>query len=113
MKNLYSLITLIVFSAVPLTTFAQDSDLVLEEVVVTATKREENVQDIAQTVNAVSGAQLDNYQIRDLSELAQLVSGFNLLKLIQEDSKSLLGAKSLILMVVTNSQFKAMWMKSP
>ena len=39
MKNLYSLITLIVFSAVPLTTFAQDSDLVLEEVVVTATKK--------------------------------------------------------------------------
>ena len=39
--------------------------------------------------------------------------GFNLPKLIQEDSKSLLGVKSLILMVVTNSQFKAMWMKSP
>jgi iron complex outermembrane receptor protein len=81
MKNLYSLITLIVFSAVPLTTFAQDSDLVLEEVVVTATKREENVQDIAQTVNAVSGAQLDNYQIRDLSELAQLVSGVQFTKI--------------------------------
>src|SRR5210317_611239 len=75
MKNLYSLITLIVFSAVPLTTFAQDSDLVLEEVVVTATKKEENVQDIAQTVNAVTGGTLDDYQIRDLSELAQVVSG--------------------------------------
>ena len=75
MKNLLGILTLIVFSAVPLKTFAQDSGLVLEEVVVTATKREENVQDIAQTVNAVSGAQLDNYQIRDLNELAQIVSG--------------------------------------
>ena len=54
---------------------AQESNLVLEEVVVTANKKEENVQDIAQTVNAVSGATLDNYQIRDLSELSQIVSG--------------------------------------
>ena len=81
MKNLFSLLTLIVFSTVPLKTFAQDSELVLEEVVVTATKREENVQDIAQTVNAVSGAQLDNYQIRDLSELAQIVSGVEFTKI--------------------------------
>jgi iron complex outermembrane receptor protein len=49
---------------------AQESSLVLEEVVVTANKKEENVQDIAQTVNAVSGATLDDYQIRDLSELS-------------------------------------------
>ena len=54
---------------------AQESNLVLEEVVVTANKKEENVQDIAQTVNAVSGATLDDYQIRDLSELSQIVSG--------------------------------------
>jgi outer membrane receptor protein involved in Fe transport len=54
---------------------AQESKLVLEEVVVTANKKEENVQDIAQTVNAVSGATLDDYQIRDLSELSQIVSG--------------------------------------
>ena len=74
MKKLFSLVTLISFTALPMATFAQDSELVLEEVVVTATKREENVQDIAQTVNAVTGAQLDNYQIRDLDELAQLVS---------------------------------------
>jgi len=32
------------------------NELVLEEVVVTATKKEENVQDIAQTVNAVTGS---------------------------------------------------------
>ena len=55
MKRLFALTTAIVFTAMPATSFAQDSNLVLEEVVVTATKKEENVQDIAQTVNAVSG----------------------------------------------------------
>jgi iron complex outermembrane receptor protein len=75
MKRLFTLITIVAFTAVPSISFAQESNLVLEEVVVTATKKEENVQDIAQTVNAVSGSALDDYQIRDLSELAQLVSG--------------------------------------
>ena len=75
MKRLLSLLTIVTFVAIPSVSFAQDSNLVLEEVVVTATKKEENVQDIAQTVNALSGSTLDDYQIRDLSELAQLVSG--------------------------------------
>ena len=75
MKRLLSLLTIVTFVAIPNVSFAQDSNLVLEEVVVTATKKEENVQDIAQTVNALSGSTLDDYQIRDLSELAQLVSG--------------------------------------
>ena len=42
-------------------------DLVLEEVVVTATKKEENVQDIAQTVNALTDSAITDYQIRGLS----------------------------------------------
>ena len=69
MKRLLSVLTIIAFTAIPTTTFAQDNALVLEEVVVTATKKEENVQDIAQTVSAVTGSTLDDYQIRDLSEL--------------------------------------------
>ena len=75
MKRLLSVLTIATFVAIPNVAFAQEAGLVLEEVVVTATKKEENVQDIAQTVNAVSGSALDNYQIRDLSELAQVVSG--------------------------------------
>jgi len=75
MKRLLSILTIAAFVATPSISIAQDSELALEEVVVTATKKEENVQDIAQTVNAVSGSTLDNYQIRDLSELAQVVSG--------------------------------------
>jgi len=75
MKRLLSILTIAAFVATPNISIAQDSALVLEEVVVTATKKEENVQDIAQTVNAVTGGTLDDYQIRDLSELAQVVSG--------------------------------------
>ena len=75
MKRLLSILTIAAFVATPGTTMAQDSALVLEEVVVTATKKEENVQTIAETVNAVSGSDIDDYQIRELSELAQLVSG--------------------------------------
>jgi len=75
MKRLLSILTIVAFAASPSFSFAQNSELVLEEVVVTATKKEENVQDIAQTVNAISGTKLDDYQIRDLSELAQVVSG--------------------------------------
>ena len=48
-------------------------DLVLEEVVVTATKKEENVQDIAQTVNALTDSAITDYQIRGFSEISQLV----------------------------------------
>ena len=55
MKRLFTLFTIVVFATSSSYTFAQNSELVLEEVVVTATKKEENVQDIAQTVNAVSG----------------------------------------------------------
>ena len=81
MKRLFTLFTIVVFATSSSYTFAQNSELVLEEVVVTATKKEENVQDIAQTVNAVSGSTLDDYQIRDLSELAQVVSGVEFTKI--------------------------------
>ena len=74
--------------------YAQNNELILEEVVVTATKKEENVQSIAQTVNAVTGADIDDYQIRELGELSQLVSGVELLKLIHADQSLLSEAKS-------------------
>ena len=43
MKRLLSILTLAAFVATPNISMAQDSALVLEEVVVTATKKEENV----------------------------------------------------------------------
>ena len=95
MKRLFSLLTIVAFATVPNTTFAQNSELVLEEVVVTATKKEENVQDIAQTVNAVTGSTIDDYQIRDLSELAQLVSGVEFTKIDPRRQKIIMRGQSL------------------
>ena len=95
MKRLLSVLTIIAFIAIPTTTFAQDNALVLEEVVVTATKKEENVQDIAQTVNAVSGSTLDDYQIRDLSELAQIVSGVEFTQIDPRRAKIMIRGQTL------------------
>ncbi len=49
--------------------------LVLEEIIVTAQKRVENVQEIPLTVNVVEGMSLDNFNIRDTSDLAASVPG--------------------------------------
>ena len=95
MKRLLSIFTIVAFATVPNLTFAQNSELVLEEVVVTATKREENVQDIAQTVNAVTGSAIDDYQIRDLSELAQLVSGVEFTQIDPRRAKIIMRGQTL------------------
>ena len=95
MKRLFSILTIVAFTTTPNLTFAQNSELVLEEVVVTATKREENVQDIAQTVNAVSGTAIDDYQIRDLSELAQLVSGVEFTQIDPRRAKIIMRGQTL------------------
>ena len=95
MKRLLSVLTIIAFTAIPTTSFAQDTALVLEEVVVTATKKEENVQDIAQTVSAVTGSTLDDYQIRDLSELAQIVSGVEFTQIDPRRAKIMIRGQTL------------------
>ena len=95
MKRLLSVLTIIAFTAIPTTTFAQENALILEEVVVTATKKEENVQDIAQTVNAVTGSTIDDYQIRDLSELAQIVSGVEFTQIDPRRAKIMIRGQTL------------------
>jgi iron complex outermembrane receptor protein len=47
--------------------------LVLEEVLVVARKREENVQDVSIAVSALSGTELTDAHIRDSAELSKLV----------------------------------------
>ncbi|MCB1687957.1 MAG: TonB-dependent receptor plug domain-containing protein, partial [Halioglobus sp.] len=51
---------------------------VLEEVIVTAEKRAENVQDIAATVNVVSGQDLEKFQTFDFSAIQQQTAGLTL-----------------------------------
>ena len=48
----------------------------IEEVTVTATKKEESTQDLALSVEAYTATMLDNEQIYDASDLADVVPGF-------------------------------------
>ncbi|GAB3094007.1 TonB-dependent receptor [Aestuariicella hydrocarbonica] len=49
--------------------FAQDSKIVLEEVIVTAQKREQNIQDVPVAVTAFSAADLNNAGVQDVTEV--------------------------------------------
>jgi len=53
------------------------AQLEIEEIVVTAQKRAESVQDIPSTVNAVAGDALDNYEIKSFEDLSALSSGLS------------------------------------
>ena len=52
----------------------------IEEVIVTATKKEESIQDIAIAVSAFNSESLAAEQIYDLSDLAEVVPGFEVAK---------------------------------
>jgi len=54
------------------------AELVLEEVIVTAQKRTENVQDIAATVNVVSGQDIDKFAAFDFNAIQQQTAGLTL-----------------------------------
>jgi iron complex outermembrane receptor protein len=45
---------------------AQDNKLVFEEVLVTAEKRSESLQDLSQAITVLSGQDLDNLKLRHL-----------------------------------------------
>ncbi|MEH6634609.1 MAG: TonB-dependent receptor [Halioglobus sp.] len=60
------------------TTPAMSQNLVLEEVIVTAQKRVESVQDISATVNVVSGDDINKFQAFDFNSLAQQTAGLTL-----------------------------------
>ena len=47
----------------------------IEEVVVTATKKEESIQDLAISVEAFSASDIDNNMVEDFSDLAEVVPG--------------------------------------
>ena len=57
---------------------AQAQQTVLEEVIVTAQKRVENVQEIPVTINVLTGETLDIFSIRDTNDLAASVPGLTI-----------------------------------
>lgn len=57
---------------------ASAETLVLEEVIVTAQKRSQSVQEVALTVNAISADMLENTASFDFSDLSKLTAGLNI-----------------------------------
>ncbi len=60
--------------------FAQSADLVFEEVLVTAEKRSESLQDLSQAITVLGGADLDNRQIASFIDLSAIAPGVNIAK---------------------------------
>jgi len=64
----------------PLSSFAQNSEPMFEEIIVTAEKRSESLQDLSQAVTVLSGVDLDNRQISTFVDLSAIAPGVNVAK---------------------------------
>lgn len=65
--------------ALPASTIVQAQGLVLEEVIVTATRRAEGIQDIPYNITAVTGDLLQNVVASDLSKMSQFIPGMQMI----------------------------------
>ena len=74
MSKLSVLLRNAVLSSVVIISFAVTAQEI-EEVVVTATKKEESVQDLALSIEAVNAESLDVNQVYDVSDLAEITPG--------------------------------------
>lgn len=70
--------TTLLFSASVTSVYAQGESAVMEEVVVTAQKREESVQDVGIAITAFSGEQLDTFGFTSSTDIATLTPGVHL-----------------------------------
>jgi iron complex outermembrane receptor protein len=61
----------------------------IEEVIVTANKREQNLQDVPMAISAFSGDQLENYQIGNIEDLTKLVPSLKYIEVDQPSHASL------------------------
>lgn len=79
--NAYLAIALLVFVLESIVV-AQESETSyeLEEVIVTAEKRDASLQDVSQAVSVLSGDELDQYNVASLVDLNSLVPGLNVVK---------------------------------
>ena len=61
-------------------TFAQEKELVFEEVIVTAEKRDESLQTISQAVTAITDSEIDAKNINSFVDLSSIVPGVTVAK---------------------------------
>ena len=79
MKLTFGLITGFTLLAFPLSTFSDDESAnVIEEITVTARKREESVLDIPESVSAISGDDIEKQGIKGLDKIGLAVPNLNL-----------------------------------
>ena len=85
MSKLSVLLRNAILSSVVIISFAVTAQEI-EEVVVTATKKEESVQDLALSIEAVYAESLDVNQVYDVSDLAEITPGLETAKTIGSGS---------------------------
>lgn len=85
MSKLYVFLRNAVLSSVVLFSFTISAQEI-EEVVVTATKKEESTQDLALSIEAVTAESLDVNQVYDVSDLAEITPGLETSKTIGSGS---------------------------
>ncbi|BFM15757.1 TonB-dependent receptor [Maricurvus nonylphenolicus] len=85
-----SLAAAIAAAIAPTTSFAQDDVIALEEIVVTAQKREQNLQDVPLSVQVVDGKLLEDRNINQVAELAKVSPGFTFAEGGSDSSKGII-----------------------
>src|SRR5271154_5544798 len=55
----------------------ETGDLQLDDVVVTARKREENLRDVPVSIGVVEGAVIDNLKIQDMEDISRILPGIS------------------------------------
>jgi iron complex outermembrane receptor protein len=84
-KHLAAAVTAVIAAVPSPVTMAQ---LVLEEVIVTATRRAESVQDVAMSITAISSSDVQDYNLFRFDDLEQLSPG------LQLDSQGAIGSRA-------------------
>jgi len=95
-KRLLTLVTTLICGSLsglaPVLVMAQDANdeaensLMIEEIIVTARKREESLQDIPVAVTAFSAADIESAGLRNVEDVAALTPGFNVAPLFSGDA---------------------------
>ncbi len=78
MKNARVFTWVVLLMALPDAASAAEQQAIIEEVIVTATKREQSVQDVPIAVTAISAESLERAGVQDLRDLSTVATSFNM-----------------------------------
>ena len=79
MKKLINVFVLLSLFFLPYSVFSEDDAVMeIEEILVTARKREESLLDIPESITAISGQDIDRQNIKTLDDIGFLIPNLNL-----------------------------------